>query len=81
MSAVKFKSRDGATMFAFSVKTDPDEVLRELAWAWPGGQHLCNWPCPRSDGGGYCLDCHAVGYEALAEARRRVGGNEPGATP
>ncbi len=71
----------GRRMWAFNPTTDPFKVLRAVAYAWaappfersryiPPGQNLCFAPCPVLEGG-YCLDCHAVAWAALAEARRR----------
>lgn len=69
----------GRRMFAFDPRTDADEVLRAVAWAHPDGLPICGTPrgaCPMTDDDGrtrtaYCLDCHAIAFAALSEARRR----------
>jgi hypothetical protein len=60
----------GRQMFAFDGRTDPDEVVLAVAWAWPQRIPLCDWPCPGHEGK-YCLECHTDAWLALCEARRR----------
>lgn len=72
-TAIQFRSRQGATMFAFHATTDPYPVLVEMAWAYVDGQSLCGTACPADDGG-YCLDCHAIGAIARDEAMKREAG-------
>lgn len=71
---ISFTGRDGSRMFAFyPLHDNPTNVLVELAWAWPGGQKLCDMrSCPATDGG-YCLECHMVAAEARDHAARNLG--------
>jgi len=71
MKAIKFKARDGQTMFAWATDTDPINVLVELTWAWGAGQSMCDWDCP-TKAGGYCLDCHSIAYSARERAKVRL---------
>jgi hypothetical protein len=70
---IAFLARDGQRMFAFGSRTDPTSVLTELAWAYSLGQKLCDLPgCPATEGG-YCLECHMYGAEALETVKWRTG--------
>lgn len=71
MTAIPFRTRAGATAFAFDPRTDPLSVLVELAWAYAEGQGLCDWSCPGHEAR-YCLDCHATADRARYEAQQRM---------
>ena len=64
----------GRRLFAFDPTTDPYEVLAAVSWAHPDGVSICrSGSCSyaRPGGGGYCVDCHTLAWNALDAARRR----------